>query len=428
MKRVLAISLVVAASRILAADVPWTAETNMDGQLFPSLVIATATVRPDEEEEKDPAILGDAYGFLGVSIKSPAAGTKIKVTIRENSVMNASSWSGELAEADVDYYVAPPIDYKFDRLRQVRQQVPLNVQYSVEIDGKPAGDQTKTITVRSINDCPFAVQDAEEMIADTPEGDGAAKESDNAAEDAEEEESDEEVEQVADDGFTDLGWMFAAYVNESSPAVEKVLKEALKTGVVDAFGGYQRNAEGVVLELFAIWKALQDRGIRYSNITTTPGGSELVHSQHVRFVDESLDNQQANCVDGSVLFASVLRKLGMRPFLVTVPGHMYMGVYLTEQGNERIALETTMLGTSAGDDEAEGPPLPSSVAALQEKLPEKISESSAWKTFAQAIAVGTADLKKNRRRFNGPNTDYQINEVAEARSEGIMPISYQKAD
>ena len=216
------------------------------------------------------------------------------------------------------------------------------------------GEQTQTITLRTINDCPFGVSEAEETI-----------DTENAEEDGEENqarsrrkrpkarsrafrsrENEEEPETRPEAGesngeYTDMGWMFAAYVNENSPTVERILKEALATKIVDSFAGYQKSPDEVVKELFAIWTALQNRGIKYSNITTTAGDSPSVYSQHVRFVDESVANEQANCVDGSVLFASILRKLGLRSFLVMVPGHMFMGVYLTAKGDARVALETT---------------------------------------------------------------------------------------
>lgn len=61
--------------------------------------------------------------------------------------------------------------------------------------------------------------------------------------------------------------------------------------------------------------------MRYSNITTEVATNGIVSSQHVRLIDKSLNNGQANCVDGSVLLASRLRKIDIEPVLVNVPGH-----------------------------------------------------------------------------------------------------------
>lgn len=410
-----------------ASEVEWKPVANMDRQLFPSLLIATATVRPTDkegDEEPDPNLLGDKFGLLGVSIRSAAPRAKVKVTVKENDLMAASTWEGELAQADQQYFIAPKVNYKFDRLRKVTQPVPMNVTFTVEVNGKSAGEQSDTLSIRSINDCPFAVQVSEETIETGSGEDKDRYANSNAA-------SEEDAEEEAGAEVTDLGWMFAAYVNEDSPVVDRVLKEALATGIVESFGGYQGEPADVVREVFAIWKALQDRGIRYSSITTTAASSAVVASQHVRFIDQSIDNQQANCVDGSVLFASVLRKLGIRPFLVTVPGHMYMGFYLAEEGDDFLGLETTVLGTSGQDIDASifKSDAMAALAAVRSALDKKVLASNAWKSFTAATATGTAGLMKNQKKFEaGEDSDYQITDIDSARAEGIMPISYAKAE
>ncbi len=396
-----------------AEEVEWSPDANMDGQLFPSLIIATATVRPgdDEEEEENPEVLGDAYAAAGISITAPEDDAEITVTLKENALMNQSSWRGVLPTGGTEYYVAPRISYKFDQLRKVHQQVPLDITFRVTADGEELGEKSHTITVRSVNDCPFGVADSEETIEETDE---------------EEEGETEEANEEEAAGYTDLGWMFAAYVNESSPIVDKILKEALATKIVNSFGGYQGDEANVLREVLAVWTALQNRGIKYSSITTTAGASELVYSQHVRFVDESLANEQANCVDGSVLLASVLRKIGLRTFLVTVPGHMYMGFYLNGKEGDRLALETTIIGARL-DEKAS-----MEVEALRDfekTLDPKVAQGAGWKSFAAALQAGTANLAENAEKFEGENDpQHQITEIDEARKEGIMPISHLKSE
>lgn len=384
---------------VRAADVEWNPEANMDHQLFPSLLIATATVRPIEEddeeaEEPDPTLLGERFGLLGISIHSPAAHTKVKVTLKKNDLMDEAVWTGELPDADEDYFIAPKVNYRFDHLRKMTQQVPINIDFTVEIDGKPAGDKIETLEVHSLNDCPFGVSNDEETINDENFIAGAAA----------------------------LGWMFAAYVNENHPMLDKILKEALSMKIVNAFIHYQADDPAEVLkQVFAIWTALQKRGIQYSSTTATPGGSAVVYSQYVRFVDQSVTNSQANCADGSVLFASLLRKLSIKPFLVTIPGHMYVGFYTTPDKSEFVGLETTVIGApNATDEPKEGEPAP--LTALREKLDDSTKETNAWKTFARAIQIASEDLEKNQDKFDAGDPNYQMIDLDEARSEGIMPI------
>jgi len=389
------------ASVSRAAEVEWTPEANMDHQLFPSLIVATATARPVEENDTeaktpDPYLLGERFGLVGVSIKPVAANTKVKVTLKENDLMTASTWSGELAEADKEYFIAPKVNYKFEKLRKTTQQVPLNVSFAVELDGKPAEEKTETLQVRSINDCPFGVSNDEETLDD--------------------------VNFVA--GSAEIGWMFAAYVNENHPMLDKILQEALATKTVSAFLGYQRDDPAeVVRQVFAIWSALQKRGIQYSSTTTTPGGSDVVYSQYVRFLDQSITNTQANCVDGSVLFASILRKISIKPFLVTIPGHMYMGFFLSSDKKDFVGLETTVIGSANGVDEEKSDE-PKALTSLRSKLDEKVRGEKAWKTFARAIQIATDDLAKNKAKFESNDANYQMIDLDEARDDGIMPIPY----
>ena len=67
-------------------------------------------------------------------------------------------------------------------------------------------------------------------------------------------------------------------------------------------------------------------------------------SQHVRLIDESITHSQANCVDGSVLLASILRKIGLYASLVLVPGHCFVAFSLDRELEEIRGLETTLIG------------------------------------------------------------------------------------
>ena len=397
-----ALTAVSLASISRAAEVEWTPEANMDHQLFPSLLIATATVRPVEEEDTeaktpDPYLLGERFGLVGVSIKSPAANTKVKVTLKENDLMAASTWSGELAEAGKDYYIAPKVNYKFERLRKMTQQVPLNVSFAVELDGKPAGEKLETLQVRSINDCPFGVSNEEETLDDENFIAGSAE----------------------------IGWMFAAYVNENHPMLDKILQEALATKTVNAFLGYQRDDPAeVARQVFAIWSALQKRGIQYSSTTTTPGGSEVVYSQYVRFLDQSITNTQANCVDGSVLFASILRKISIKPFLVTIPGHMYVGFYLAPDKSAFVGLETTAIGAPNATDEEKKRRNPTRLRTCAGGSMRKCAARKPGRPSRTGIQIATDDLEKNKAKFEANDPNYQMIDLDEARTEGIMPIPY----
>ncbi len=73
-------------------------------------------------------------------------------------------------------------------------------------------------------------------------------------------------------------------------------------------------------------------------------------SQRVRTFDDALDSSQINCVDGSVLFASLLRSINIDPILVRTPGHMFVGYYTDNSHKDMNFLETTMIGDVDLDD------------------------------------------------------------------------------
>jgi len=137
-------------------------------------------------------------------------------------------------------------------------------------------------------------------------------------------------------------------------------------------------------------------------------------------IEESLNNSQANCVDGSVLFASLLRKIGIEPFLVLVPGHCYVGFYLDAAQENPIALETTLLGAVLSEDDQDEIP-----EFLEEAIDEDLRGEFSWPSFCQAVATGIADLDEHQSEFAADdNVEYVIIPISAARKAGIMPIAY----
>ena len=129
-----------------------------------------------------------------------------------------------------------------------------------------------------------------------------------------------------------------------------------------------------------------------------------------------------------MLFASILRKLGFRAFLVTVPGHMFMGVYLTADADQRVGLETTMIGGKRSRKQRRSRNLKDlrrSVRRSTRRWPR------AWRGrhLSLRLAVGTQNLEENQKEFEANDQpQYQITDINQARKDGIMPISYQKAE
>lgn len=377
----LAVTLLVFPSASVFAE--FETESGWSGHLFPSYIIATATMKAPEKDDDadDEGVLGDPLGLLGVSVEAEEDEQEVTVTITCDAIMEPSTITVTLPEAGETYIIRPKIKYKYDQLAKRSQTGPITVSFEVE-SGDESEEQTETLTLRSINDCPYSLK--------------------------------------KEDSWTSVRFMFAAYVNEQHPFVDKVLREALDTKIVDSFTGYQaKDKNEVYKQAYALWHALSKRDVRYSSITNIVAESDTVGSQHIRLIDESINNAQANCVDGSVLLASLLRKVGIEPILVHVPGHCYLAFYLDEAGKEYVGLETTLIGSSI---EGDAP----NVKGLEDVVDEDNQSENSWKTFAAAVAHGTANLKKHDKDFKDPaNHNYMLISVAGARKAGILPIGFQ---
>lgn len=374
---------VLAASLAHGAD--FEIHAGWSDQLFPSFIVSTATIKlPKEalEEHDNEHLLGDMQGLLGVSLTAEEDETPVTVTVSCDAIMEPSTFSGTLACGGTTYAIFPKIKYHYDALLEQRQPGPVTITFAVTVGDGDEEEKSETLTLRSINDCPYTVMEAGEE--------------------------------------RDVSFVFAGYVNEDHPYVDKLLREGLNTGVVKSFSGYQaKDKAEVYRQVYALWHALSERDLRYSSITTTAATSDFVGSQHVRMLDDSVNNGQANCVDGSVLLASLLRKVGIEPMLVMVPGHCYLAFQLDAEGKEFAGLETTLLGSSA--DEA--------TPGLENLVDEEWQEENSWKTFTTALALGTADLEKNAENFQAAdNPNYQLINIAAARKLGILPLAFQSDD
>ncbi len=363
----------------------FTPVAGFDQQLFPSYLIATASIRHGKSAA-DPQRLGDPLGLLGVEVVSPGENTLIKVTIECDDYFETSVFSGKLSDAEATYRITPKIKYRYDRLAQCEQAAPISVTFRVQLGQETEEEQTVTCTMRSINDCPFAFKHGEEIV--------------------------------------DASFAFAAYVNEQHPFVDKLLREALDRGVVKSFHGYQAGKpEDVIRQAYAIWDLLVARDVRYSSITTTAADSDSVACQHVRLLEDSINNSQANCVDGSVLWVSLLRKIGIDGFLVITPNHCYAGFYLNAKRDGVLAIETTLLGAEVDEDSLEIEELYDSAVA------EELRYAESFASFVAALEHGTKTLNDALKdESNVKSGAVKVIDIAKVRKQGVLPIGFQNKE
>ncbi len=103
-------------------------------------------------------------------------------------------------------------------------------------------------------------------------------------------------------------------------------------------------ADTAIDTLQSIYEELQSYGITYDSVAFSffdPSSTESV-----RWPATVLTDRAANCIDGSMLFASALEALQLEPVVVFVPGHAFVAVRSAPGAQLVWPLETTMLGTA----------------------------------------------------------------------------------
>ena len=239
-------------------EISWDSMLEFDGHLFVSLLLATADMKTTDDENIDDSVFGDPNGLAGVVITAPHAKTKVRVTARGGPFWEGGAAECVLPRAGDKYWIAPRLHYRYAALQAITAPQPCEVTLALELDGKALGEKTAASTLHPVKDCVFGA-----MVS--------AGFSDK----------------VVGDVLSQFGWLFAAYVDEEHPFAAELIKDALATGVVRVFDGYQSgDPDQVLVQVFALWEALTRRGARYHHYMRVTGDSNAVYSEPVRTMDE----------------------------------------------------------------------------------------------------------------------------------------------
>ena len=289
----------------------------LGGNLFPSAILSVATTNTQVIPPMSGEYVGNPKSCVAIKLKSGHANTVVRIELAETPFYARSGSTFVLPKEHTEYIIYPDILWRYNALRDNEQAEPISVVSNVEVDGKDLGQKVRTFSVRSINECLLGFN---KQLPD-----GRTR-------------------------YVSTRLFYAAYVNEENPLIDKVLREALNTRIVRRFLGYQSTPEMVDKQVYALWYVLQKRNFKYSSVSYSSLSSNVVYAQRVRTFEDALNSSQINCVDGSVLFASLLRAINITPVLVQMPGHMFVGYYTDSAKKNLTFLETTMIGDVDLDD------------------------------------------------------------------------------
>lgn len=352
---------------------------DLGGNIFPSAILSTATTDAMIIKPTIKNYLGNPKSGLALKITSPSENCRIQVTVAETPFYRTSVSEFVLPEKGKEYTIYPDIIWNYEKLRNNEQATPINVVMQVSANNQDWGQHIKTFSMRSINECLLGYLGKDNKYHTTYE-------------------------------------FFAAYVNEENPLIDEVLREALNTKIVNRFLGYQSKQSSYVdKQVYALWNVLQKRNFRYSSISYSSLSSNIVFSQRVRTFEDALKSSQINCVDGSVLFASLLRAINIDPVLVRVPGHMFVGYY-TDKGHKEINfLETTMIGDVDMDEFFPEEKLDSTMVGKSQNEVSRIA-------FEKSKEYANKKYQSYKELFGTDNKNYMFLEISRNIRKSVQTI------
>lgn len=352
---------------------------DLGGNIFPSSILSVATTDAQIIEPSDSNHIGNPKSCIAVRIRSKKAYSRVRIEVNETPFFARSVSEFVLEKPRTSYLIYPDIIWNYEALRNNQQAEPISVAVTVEMNGEEIGQRVRTFSVRSINEC---------LLGYVTNG----------------------------TKFHDTGIFFAAYVNEENPMIDKLLREALNTRIVNRFLGYQAGkAEAVDKQVYALWNVLQKRNFRYSSISNTSLSSNVVFSQRVRTFDDALQSSQINCVDGSVLFASLLRAINIEPILIRIPGHMFVGYYTDSSHKNINFLETTMIGDVDLNDFFPDEQLDSTMVGKSQNQMSRIA-------FDKSKEYAQKKYEQNKAGIHSDKLNYMFLEISKDIRRKIQPI------
>jgi PKD repeat protein len=386
-------SLVVLEPEPTAATINFTVVGDQDFEetIYPSVLLGLANKLSKSNED-----------FFDISVKNPKANSNLKIVIEASSLSTETTFQTQMATKGTTYTFSPLIKWNYSTLKSLNQPGNVDFTFVCFINDKEIDRKNLRLAYRSANECVYGLIDTK-------------------------------------GNYVDLTWMFAAFVNEDNPKIDEILGASLTYNIVNSFIGYQGTELDVYNQVAALWYYLQAHSVKYSNIPASSNPSQKVGSQYVRFFNDVYNNSQANCADGSVFLASILKKIGINPVLIKVPSHMYLGYYTVQDKSKIVLLETTAVGEVDLAEIYVGAPL-TNLSKYRALISDNtwnsymsglttldaVKKEISYSSFLAATNYQISSFNSNISKFNDPNNhDYQFLDI-EVLRKIVQPIGNKK--
>jgi hypothetical protein len=345
-------------------------------EVFPSVLFALQDGAPFPVVA-GPHDLGDPISPICVAVTAPADDCPVRVTLAATALYDESRLQVRLPRRGETYRLAPVLRLAYDRFARLDQPIAGElIRAKVELAGT-THELSIAPRIHSLHNFLSAL--------------------------------------LVNGRIYELGHLLAAYVDEYNAAlVTRVTRHALDRGYVDRFDGYASGDPAKVRrQVAALYRSLHDLRFGYTSMIEPTFRSSDTRAQNVRLVGDTLRVAQSNCVDGSVLFASLLTQLGLRATIFFQPiTHTVVGVHLHPRGLDDsglLVIETTVLDREDFEDSIKtGAKV---VAGFRKKYQREVRLTG---PRGFELYSWTEDQKR-------PDVFFRI-EIAAARARGVLPL------
>lgn len=134
------------------------------------------------------------------------------------------------------------------------------------------------------------------------------------------------------------------YPNDVNGYLDKIRSASARLHPDNAFGHECDSLDGIKAHVKAVYEHLTAEGFTYVSQSFT--SRAYGESQRVVLPEKVIENKCGNCIDLTVLFASILEGVGIQSLIFLTPDHAFVGWGNPYRTDEMLILETTMIGNA----------------------------------------------------------------------------------
>ena len=190
--------------------------------------------------------------------------------------------------------------------------------------------------------------------------------------------------------WMDMSRYYGAFVTPNAAMVLRFLRKVATFHAGRLLAGPQRDVDA---QARAIFDALKTEEILYINSLVAFSPDEGARLQRVRLPRECLEDREANCIDGTLLFASLLEAISLNAAIVIVPQHAFVAWQSSPDGKDWKYLETTRIGDSTFDEACTIAQIIIDRYNVQPKAKQKRSDVHFWELRELRTKYGITPLE-----------------------------------